>query len=142
MNAAFVKAFPTRLIPSGTVSLTPGATHTFLGENARQKRAQFVICNCDATNLLKLQSINGVNFYTLNPGTAASFFTDSDIIVYNPSGTDTVAFEAGEFFYNAGSDGGGGTRRGSAPGATAAAGGGGSLGPGPGDSSGGGRYLP
>jgi hypothetical protein len=146
---AFVQPYSTRIMASGIVSLAAGAADSYSGENARQKRWQFICSNLDSTNSLYLRKATGLVFLPVNPGESKTVDSTEDIQVYNPSSTDAVNYVVCERFMDAGSLGGGGVApaapaaaaaAASSPGGTSSSGGGGSSWT-PGDSAPPGRYL-
>jgi len=80
-----IAPFQTRLIPSGVLTLAAGAYDTYLGENARQKRWQFICSNLNATagNILYLRTGNGLPLLVVNPGESKTVDTVDTVQVYN-----------------------------------------------------------
>jgi uncharacterized membrane protein YgcG len=81
----FIAPFQTRLIPSGVLTLAAGAYDTYLGENARQKRWQFVCSNLSSTagSILYLRTGNGLALLPVNPGESKTIDTVDTVQVYN-----------------------------------------------------------
>lgn len=80
-----IAPFQTRLIPSGVITLTAGAYDTYLGENARQKRWQFICSNLSSTagSILYLRTGNGLALLPVNPGESKTIDTVDTVQVYN-----------------------------------------------------------
>ena len=75
---------PTRIVPTvGT--LLAGATKQFLGRNNRQDRVQFNLTNMDPTQVLWLQTSNGVNCVPVYPQRTFAIETTADLQLYNPN---------------------------------------------------------
>ncbi len=136
------RQFPSRLVASGTLTLAPGATADYSGLDGKQARRQFIITNLSAT-MLKLQA-DGQTFCTVPAATATeqptvlTFEVSGDIRVYNPSATETVSYEVGGIFYDAGAAGSSVQAAAAAAGVTASAAGSGGSAPAGGGSGGGG----
>lgn len=96
-----VQRIPTRIVPSGTITLNAGASQTFPGSNNRQDRVQFVITNLDGSQLLKLTTTNGGIWGSVLASTKETYETSADIVVLNP-GSNSVQFEVGEFYPDTG----------------------------------------
>jgi len=92
-----IQRIPTRFVGSGTVTLLAGASQQFVGSNARQDRIQFVVTNLDATQILKLQTLNSTTLATIFPQRCFTLETDADFQVYNPNG-NSVQFEVAELY--------------------------------------------
>src|SRR5436190_12618210 len=83
-NLPIVQRIPTRLVPSGTLTINAGAKVQFPGSNARQDRVQVVITNLDGSQLVKIQTLAGVNWATVFGQTFMTFETSVDFQIYNP----------------------------------------------------------
>ncbi len=102
----FVKPFPTRLVPSGTINIAANGTQLFLGTSARQERMKFIITNLDPTLAVVLctnAKPAGVPFLTVFPQTSIQIENGQDIVVANQNGTP-VAIQVLELY--PGADGG------------------------------------
>jgi hypothetical protein len=86
--APMVQRPPTRIIASGTITITAGKSAAFGGSNSRQDRFQFVVTNLDAALSVKLQTLSGANFATVFPQRSVTIQSSADFIVANPNGSD------------------------------------------------------
>lgn len=92
---------PTRIVPSGTITLTAGSSQTFAGSNARQDRVQIVVTNLDGSQNLKVRSANNISALTVFPQTSITIETSADVVIYNP-GSNSMDFEVLELYPDTG----------------------------------------
>ena len=97
MTGYLVKPFPTRIVPSGTVSINAGQSLSVPGTNLRQDRVRFTVTNLDAALAIKLQSTNQANFATVFPQQSHVQETTADFLVQNPNG-QAVSVEICELY--------------------------------------------
>src|SRR5215471_7875427 len=91
---------PTRIVPSGTLTLTAGTSAQYSGSNQRQDRIEFIITNLDSSNNLKLQK-NGQYYMTIFASSNISLETNDDITVVNAS-SGSVQYEVCELYPDTG----------------------------------------
>lgn len=105
LNFIFEKPFPLREKPSGTITLAATSTSDiYLGQDSRQDRASFIICNLSTTGSLKVRTRAHANMTTIFPQQTIALPTRSDVEVYNPN-AGNVDYEVLEYFYDEGSPG-------------------------------------
>jgi len=85
-----VQSQPTRIVPSGSVTVTAGTSVKYIGQNSRQDRVAAIITNVDASLSLKVQTVAGVNFATVFPQRSFLLSSCDDFLVQNPNGADVI----------------------------------------------------